>query len=177
MRKTTVLLARLLSPLLLLSTYCAGKDYLVITSDPPGAKVEIGGDVVGKTPYKIEIPSQYLHGTRNVFGLKHVLAQQLHLRLILDGYLPKEEDLARGPFKWIALNGTYHGDYFLLKTETFNFALEKPQRHSQEASLPQYRLLAPHCFRRLFRRKKSSNVQIPLSYFFAAPKEPVPAFS
>lgn len=87
--------------------------------------MEIDGDVVGKTPYKIEIPGQYLHGTRSVFGLKHVLAQQMHLRLILEGYLPKDEDLARGPFKWIALNGTYHGDYFLLKTATFNFALEK----------------------------------------------------
>jgi len=49
----------------------------------------------------------------------------MHLRLILEGYLPKEEDLARGPFKWIAYNGTYHGDYFLLKASTFNFTLEK----------------------------------------------------
>jgi S1-C subfamily serine protease len=108
-----------------LPTYCFAKDYLVITSDPSGAKVEIDGDVVGTTPYQIEIPKQYLHGTGNVFGLKHVLAQQMHLRLILNGYLPKEEDLARGPFKWIAYNGTYHGDYFLLKAATFNFALEK----------------------------------------------------
>lgn len=110
---------------ILLPTCCLAKDYLTITSDPPGAKVEIDGDIVGKTPYTVEIPKQYLQGTRSVFGLKHVLAQQLHLRLILDGYLPKEEDLARGPFKWIALNGTYHGDYFLLKTANFNFTLEK----------------------------------------------------
>lgn len=109
----------------ILSSRCFAKDYLVITSDPPGAKVEIDGDVVGQTPYRIEIPGQYLHGTRSVFGLKHVLAQQMHLRIILDGYLPKEEDLARGPFKWIAYNGTYHGDYFLLKAATFTFALEK----------------------------------------------------
>ncbi|MGA8620137.1 MAG: trypsin-like peptidase domain-containing protein, partial [Candidatus Sulfotelmatobacter sp.] len=26
---------------------------------------------------------------------------------------------------WIALNGTYHGDYWLLKTATFNFSLQK----------------------------------------------------
>jgi serine protease Do len=109
----------------ILSTRSFAKDYLVITSEPPGAKVEIDGDVVGKTPYTVEIPKQYIQGTRSVFGLKHVLAQQMHLRLILEGYLPKEEDLARGPLKWIALNGTYHGDYFLLKTATFNFALEK----------------------------------------------------
>jgi S1-C subfamily serine protease len=110
---------------ILLPTCCLAKDYLTITSEPSGAKVEIDGDVVGKTPYKIEIPGQYLHGTKSVFGLKHMLAQKMHLRLILEGYLPKEEDLARGPFKWIAYNGTYHGDYFLLKTDTFSFGLEK----------------------------------------------------
>ncbi len=78
-----------------------------------------------RRPIELRSPKQYLHGSGNVFGLKHLLAQQLHLRLLLDGYLPKEADLARGPFKWIALNGTYHGDYFLLKAATFNFTLEK----------------------------------------------------
>lgn len=125
MRKRTARLARFILPLILLPTYCAAKDYLTITSNPPGAKVEIDGDVVGKTPYTVEIPKQYLHGTGNVFGLKHCLGQPMHLRIILDGYLPKEEELTRGPFKWIALNGTYHGDYFLLKTATLNFSLEK----------------------------------------------------
>jgi hypothetical protein len=46
----------------ILSASCLAKDYLVITSDPPGAKVEIDGDVVGRTPYTIEIPKQYLAG-------------------------------------------------------------------------------------------------------------------
>jgi S1-C subfamily serine protease len=109
----------------ILPTCCFAKDFLVITSDPPGAKVEIDGSVVGTTPYKVQIPAQYLHGTRSVFGLRHCLAQQVHVRVLLEGYLPKEEDLASGPFKWIALNGTYHGDYFLLKAATFNLALEK----------------------------------------------------
>lgn len=114
--------------LLLLSTLvstCFAKDYLTITSDPPGANVEINGMVVGKTPYKVEVPKQYFHGSRNVFGVKHLLAQQMHARVLLDGYLPKEQDLAAGPLKWIALNGTYHGDYFILRAATFNFTLEK----------------------------------------------------
>jgi S1-C subfamily serine protease len=49
----------------------------------------------------------------------------MHLRLLRDGYLPKELDLARGPYKWIALNGTYHGDFWLLKAADFNLTLEK----------------------------------------------------
>jgi len=101
------------------------KDYLTVTSDPPGATVEIDGMVVGKTPYTIEIPGAYLRGTGNVFGLHHLLRQQMHLRVTLDGYLAKEADLARGPYHWIANNGVYHGDYWLLRAATFNVALEK----------------------------------------------------
>jgi S1-C subfamily serine protease len=102
---------------------CLAKDYVTINSNPPGATVEIDGIVVGKTPYRVEVPGGYLHGTRSVFG--KLLRQQTHLRLVLDGYLPKEADLARGPIPWVALNGTHHGDYWLLKTSTFDFTLEK----------------------------------------------------
>jgi S1-C subfamily serine protease len=104
---------------------CFAKDYLTITSDPPGATVEINGTVVGKTPYKAEVPKAYYHGCGNVFCLKHALGEQMHVRLLLEGFLPKEQDLASGPRKWIALNGTYHGDYYILRAATFNFTLEK----------------------------------------------------
>jgi PEGA domain len=100
-----------------------GKDYLTINSAPSGATVEIDGIVVGKTPYRVEVPGGYIHGTHSVFG--KVLRQQMHLRLQLDGYLPVDTDLARGPMPWIALNGTYHGDYWLLKTADFSFTLNK----------------------------------------------------
>ena len=102
---------------------CAAKDYLTINSQPPGATVEIDGIVVGKTPYSIEIPGGYLHGSKSVFG--KLLRHQLHLKLSLDGFLSKEVDLATGPTPWVALNGTYHGDYWILKSDTFNFTLEK----------------------------------------------------
>jgi hypothetical protein len=114
----------MLATLCLVST-CAAKDYLTITSDPSGASVEIDGTVVGKTPYSVEVPGAYYHGAKSVFALKHLLSQQMHIRLLLDGYLPKEGDLARGPYKWIAYNGTYHGDYWLLKAATFSFTLDK----------------------------------------------------
>ena len=54
-----------------------------------------------------------------------LLRHQLHLKLSLEGYLSKELDLANGPTAWVALNGTNHGDYWLLKTDTFNIPLEK----------------------------------------------------
>ena len=106
-----------------LSPRCSAKDYLTINSQPPGATVELDGVVVGKTPYSVEIPGGYLHGSKSVFG--KLLRHQVHLKLSLEGYLSKEVDLATGPTPWVALNGTNHGDYWLLKTDTFNFALEK----------------------------------------------------
>ena len=48
-----------------------------------------------------------------------------HLKLTLDGYLVKEMDLADGPTPWVALNGTNHGDYWILKMATFNVTLGK----------------------------------------------------
>lgn len=109
---------------LALSPRCAAaKDYLTINSQPQGATVELDGVVVGKTPYSVEIPGGYLHGSKSVFG--KLLRHQLHLKLSLEGYLSKELDLANGPTAWVALNGTNHGDYWLLKTDTFNIPLEK----------------------------------------------------
>ena len=113
----------LLSVVMCLAQNSAAKDYLTINSVPAGASVELDGISVGQTPYRVEIPGGYLHGSRSVFG--KLLRHQVHLRLQFDGYLPKEADLASGPTPWIALNGTYHGDFWLLKTSEFNFTLDK----------------------------------------------------
>ncbi len=40
----------------MLPAQALAKDYLTITSEPPGAKVEIDGSIVGTTPYRVEIP-------------------------------------------------------------------------------------------------------------------------
>ena len=55
------------------------KTYLRITSQPSGATVEIDGNVVGTTPYEVEIPGGYLHGSKSVFG--QLLRRQMHLPL------------------------------------------------------------------------------------------------
>lgn len=99
------------------------KTFLVIGSQPSGASVEIDGIVVGKTPYSVEIPSSYVRGGKSVFA--NFLRHQMHLRLTLDGYLPKEVDLANGPTPFITLNGVNHGDVWILKSNIFEFSLEK----------------------------------------------------
>jgi serine protease Do len=46
------------------------------------------------------------------------------LRVSLDGYGAKEITMTEGPMHWMAVNGTYHGDYWLLKTDHFDVVLE-----------------------------------------------------
>lgn len=107
----------------LVPTICSAKTYLTIKSEPSGASVEIDGIVVGQTPYSIEIPGSYVHGGHSVFT--NFLRHQMHLRLVLDGYLTKEVDLANGPTPFVTLNGVNHGDIWILKSDAFSFTLEK----------------------------------------------------
>ena len=47
----------------------------------------------------------------------------MHARLTLPGYVSQDIDLTVGPMKWIALNGTYHGDYYLLRDKVITVTL------------------------------------------------------
>ena len=109
-------------PLLLLHPQIGNADTLKITSSPSGATVEIDGVVVGKTPYEMKVPGGYFHKTHSVFGER--LEHPMLLRIAEEGYATKEIEMTEGPMKWVALNGTYHGDYWLLKTKHFHVELE-----------------------------------------------------
>jgi serine protease Do len=115
---------RLLFPLLisLYIGYPLFADELRIESTPPGATVEIDGKMLGTTPYTSKkLPGGYFHKTHSVFGAR--LERPLHARLALSGYVTQEIELTVGPMKWIALNGTYHGDYYLVKDKVITVAL------------------------------------------------------
>jgi hypothetical protein len=93
-----------------------------ITSSPPGATVEVNGDVAGTTPYKIDYPGGYFHKTHSVFGAR--LEHSITLRITKDGYIKKELTVTTGPFDWIAANGRSKGNYFLLKSDHFDVKLQ-----------------------------------------------------
>jgi serine protease Do len=97
-------------------------EVLKVTSNPSGAKVEIDGVVVGTTPYEVKVPGGFFHKTRTVYGAR--LEHAMILRVSMDGYSPKEITMTEGPMHWMALNGTYHGDYWLLKSDHFDLVLE-----------------------------------------------------
>lgn len=116
----------------LLICLCLGHLYLLaeelrIVSTPPGATVEIDGKAVGTTPYTSKkLPGGYFHKTSTVFGAR--LERPVHARLTLPGFITQDLDLTVGPMKWIALNGTYHGDYYLLKDKVITVTLQAEAR-------------------------------------------------
>jgi S1-C subfamily serine protease len=63
----------------------------------------------------------YFHKTATVYGAR--LERPIHARLSLLGYIPQDIELTVGPMKWIALNGTYHGDYYLIKDKVISVTL------------------------------------------------------
>lgn len=111
---------RISACLLILGLSVSGQT-LKVTSTPPGADVEIDGLRVGKTPFEIKVPGGYFKQTKTVFGKR--LGVPMQLRVYLDGYAPRELQMATGPYPWVALNGQYHGDFYLLKTDLFHFDL------------------------------------------------------
>jgi S1-C subfamily serine protease len=115
---------RLLLPLLVslcLTTRTSFAEDLRIESNPPGATVEIDGSVVGTAPHVSKLPGGYFHKTATVFGAR--LERPIHARVSLAGYIPQDIELTVGPMKWIALNGTYHGDYYLIKDRVISVTL------------------------------------------------------
>jgi len=93
-------------------------DKLQITSNPPGATVELDGVVVGTTPFEKDFPGGYFHKTRTSMGSR--LEHPVVARISLTGYASRELKLTEGPMDWISLNGRNRGEYWLFKSDHFH---------------------------------------------------------
>jgi S1-C subfamily serine protease len=105
-----------------LSALPAAAEKLRISSNPPGAAVSIDGVAAGVTPFEKDFPSSYFH--RPPTALNSRLQHAMVVRVSLAGYATKEITITEGPMNWIGLNGRNHGEYFLLKTNSFNLNLD-----------------------------------------------------
>lgn len=94
---------------------------LRISSDPPGATVEINGVVAGTTPYEMKIPGGYLKKPHSLFGTR--LEHAMVARISKPGYTTTEIELTEGPMRFITMDGIFHGNYWLLKTDHFHVEL------------------------------------------------------
>jgi hypothetical protein len=95
---------------------------LKITSDPPGANVELNGSVVGQTPFTVDFPSVYFHKPHTSFGER--LEHPIVVKLTKTGFVGRQMILSDGPLKWIGLTGRQHGTYFVLRADHFEFKLD-----------------------------------------------------
>jgi S1-C subfamily serine protease len=109
----------------LLLGVCAGRakaDTLKITSNPPGATVEIDGVAEGTTPFQKDFPGGYFHKPKMAISSR--LEHPMVARISLAGYATKELQLTDGPMNWISFNGRNHGEYWLLKSDHFQVELQ-----------------------------------------------------
>jgi S1-C subfamily serine protease len=97
-------------------------DSLKITSNPPGATVELDGVPVGTTPFEKNFPGGYFHRTRTALGQR--LEHPMVARVSLTGYATQEIALTEGPMDWIDLHGRHHGQYWLFKSGHFHVDLD-----------------------------------------------------
>ena len=107
--------------LLMLFPIVTRADKLTITSNPPGATVEIDGVKVGTTPFVKDYPGGYFHRTKTVFGSR--LEHPLVARIKLDGFAPKVVQLCDGPTQWRDMRGKDHGEYWTFKVSSFAVSL------------------------------------------------------
>ncbi len=90
---------------------------LKITSNAPGATVELDRVPVGTTPLEKECPGGYFERTPTVLGAR--LEHPMMARISLPGYATREIALTEGPMDWIKLHGRHHGQYWLFKANQF----------------------------------------------------------
>ncbi len=103
----------------------AGDKSVQLESIPAGAQVVVNGSVTCTTPCSIKVPGYYFGKKRSAFSSHAV--EPIRVRLTKDGYMPKTVDLTIGPIQWKNLYGNNLYDYYLMKSERFNFQLDAVQ--------------------------------------------------
>ncbi len=95
---------------------------LKITSNPPGATVELNGVPAGTTPFEKNFPGGYFHRTHTTLGQR--LGHPMVARISLAGFITHEIALTEGPMDWIDLHGHHHGEYWLFKSDHFHVDMD-----------------------------------------------------
>ena len=116
--------ARALPFLFVLALYPAqaAGEKITITSEPPGAQVEIEGRT-GTTPFEADFPGGYFHEPRMLLSTH--LSRPLVARLSLEGYESQEVVLTLGPREWVSNNGHKRYQYFVFGSTHFHVLLTR----------------------------------------------------
>lgn len=97
---------------------------VLITSDPPGARVEANGHYLGVTPYEWKVGNWALNPKKS-FATSKKLGERVIVTVSADGYVSKTLEFTSQPLQWVSLNGMNRQTYYVITSTSFHFELEK----------------------------------------------------
>lgn len=98
--------------------------YFSVISDPPGARVEVNGELFGETPVKQPVKVKFFYNGPT-FAFSSYIATPLNLTVSKDGYVSKTIQITRGPYMWVSLNGLNRLIYHVVTEPEFYVKLDK----------------------------------------------------
>src|SRR5262249_51135832 len=101
-----------------------GKIPIRITSDPPGATVQLNGRTYGVTPLEIPVEEYAVRG-HGRWVWSSYLNQQITMTVSKEGYSSKTGQITQGPLRWTNLNGTTVHYYYVITNTTWHVKLDK----------------------------------------------------
>lgn len=105
-------IALTLTLFLLASAPSEAKKRLSITSEPSGAQVEMGGQIIGQTPIETDLDDFWFDGPSE--REPRFLNVPVVIKLTKTGFAPKQAVISRGPFDWISADLLTRKVYFVV---------------------------------------------------------------
>ncbi len=97
---------------------------VLISSSPPGARIELNGTYIGTTPFDWEVGRWAMDPHKHWASSKH-LSVPITIRIIKEGFVPKELLITEGPLTWTSFNGQYHFTYYVIYPTAFTVNLDR----------------------------------------------------
>jgi WD40 repeat protein len=106
-----------------LASPAVAEKVLTVTSDPPGAVVEINGKSAGVTPMQEKIKEFWFNGPKYLWS--EFLNTPLQMTVSKEGYETQTINITAGPYRWVNLNNTAEKIYYVIKQDSFHVVLRK----------------------------------------------------
>ncbi|HEV7892029.1 MAG TPA: PEGA domain-containing protein [Pyrinomonadaceae bacterium] len=134
MRLSPFLLLFALAFLFALSSPVAAEKILTITSEPPGATVELNGNRIGVTPIQEKIKEFWFNGPKYLWS--EFLNEPLQMTVSKEGYVTQTITITAGPYRWVNMNSTAEKIFHVIKQTSFHVKLQSVAEASGMNLLP-----------------------------------------
>jgi len=99
-------------------------NFFSVTSEPSGASVYLGSELLGKTPIRLPIKVKYFYNGPSFLFSKY-FSSPVTMTVSLDGYVTKTLQITNGPFVWTSLDGKNHLYYYTVAQPEYLVHLSK----------------------------------------------------